>query len=174
MWKRRLEGDGWLVQAEVTFNRYGERGSVDLLAYHAVHRILLVIEVKVVIFELQRLLIPIDRKLRLSTAIAAQFGWRLAGAVPVLVIADTTTSRRRIASHAALLSRFALRGAEANAWLRQPDGVPLPTGLLCIARAPKARSGDRRRTGRQRIRLRTPNSRSNHDAITIESTVSNA
>lgn len=35
---RRLESWGWQVRAEVSFNWYGDRGRIDLLAYHAAHR----------------------------------------------------------------------------------------------------------------------------------------
>jgi transcriptional regulator with XRE-family HTH domain len=37
---------GWDVEPEFTFNHYGERGSVDVLAWHPLTRSLLLIEVK--------------------------------------------------------------------------------------------------------------------------------
>jgi len=33
-WTRRLESFGWIVRSEVSFNRYGDRGRIDLLTYH--------------------------------------------------------------------------------------------------------------------------------------------
>jgi len=44
-----LRGHGWLVAAEASFNRYGERGSIDVLAFHPADRVVLVVEVKSVI-----------------------------------------------------------------------------------------------------------------------------
>ena len=32
---QRLRPDGWEVATEVSFNVYGERGSIDILAFHA-------------------------------------------------------------------------------------------------------------------------------------------
>jgi hypothetical protein len=42
---RLLVTGGWLVQLEVTFSEYGERGSIDVLGWHPVARGLLVGEV---------------------------------------------------------------------------------------------------------------------------------
>jgi hypothetical protein len=44
-------------------------------------------------------------------------------------------------------------------WLRAPAG-PVPTGLLILAKAPHAYRGDRRRAGRQRVRVPSGGSRS--------------
>ena len=41
-----LEGLGWVTGAEVSFAVYGERGSIDLVAWHPGTRVLLIIEVK--------------------------------------------------------------------------------------------------------------------------------
>ena len=43
---RRLAAGGWVTLAEVTFNHYGERGSVDIVAWHPPTGTLLLIEVK--------------------------------------------------------------------------------------------------------------------------------
>ena len=43
---RLLDRFGWEVQPEVSYSEFGERGSIDLLAWHAGTRTLLVIEVK--------------------------------------------------------------------------------------------------------------------------------
>jgi transcriptional regulator with XRE-family HTH domain len=48
----RLEGDGWTVAPEVSFSDFGDRGSVDLLAWHPATRTLLVVELKT---ELERM-----------------------------------------------------------------------------------------------------------------------
>ena len=79
-WKQMLERSGWLVDVELTFNNYGERGSIDLFAWHAATRTLLVIEIKTVIVDIQDLLAGIDRKVRIARSLApsaagGQPGW---------------------------------------------------------------------------------------------------
>ena len=41
-----LTADGWTVVPDVSFSIYGERGSIDLLAWHQETRTLMVIELK--------------------------------------------------------------------------------------------------------------------------------
>src|SRR5688500_13691404 len=160
-WKQMLERSGWLVDAELTFNHYGERGSIDLFAWHAATRTLVVIEIKTVIVDIQELLASIDRKARIGRSIALERGWRPARVVPMLLVAEGSTARRRITEHAPLFSRLALRGRAAMAWLREPGRSALqPTGILCMTKLSQARSGDRRRAGRQRIRQGRPDPRS--------------
>lgn len=152
-WKQMLERSGWLVDVERTFNHYGERGSIDLFAWHPATRTLLVIEIKTVIVDIQDLLAGIDRKARIGRSLAAERGWRPAAVVPMLLVAEGSTARRRITEHASLFGNLSLRGRAALAWLRQPQTVSVqPTGVLCMTKLSQARSGDRRRAGRQRIR----------------------
>jgi transcriptional regulator with XRE-family HTH domain len=63
----RLERDGWLVHPEYAFNWRGERGAIDILAWHPATRSLLIIEVETALPDLQDLL---------SVWIASG-GWRL-------------------------------------------------------------------------------------------------
>jgi len=44
---------GWLVRVEVSFNHYGDRGRVDIIAIHPTLRIVLVIEIKSGLGDLQ-------------------------------------------------------------------------------------------------------------------------
>ena len=39
-----LASNGWLVRSEVSFNHYGDRGRVDVLAFHPSARTLIVVE----------------------------------------------------------------------------------------------------------------------------------
>lgn len=159
-WAQWLTRIGWSVGVEVTFSRYGERGSIDILAWHAATGTLLVIEIKTVIVDVQSLLAGLDRKVRNAPFIARERGWQPQAVVPVLIVLEGTTARRRIAEHPALFARFALRGRAGSAWLRNPVGGPAPRGILLMTKLPKARSDDRRRAGRQRIRTNAPVSRS--------------
>ena len=63
----RLRALGWDVAVEVSFARAGERGSIDVLAFHPVHRALAIIEVKSVTPDMQAMLGGIDRKGRLAS-----------------------------------------------------------------------------------------------------------
>ena len=119
-WLRRL---GWEVAPEVSFAIGGERGWIDLLAWHAPTRTLLVIELNTEIVDLQELLGVVDRKTRLAHRIARERGWVAASVATWVVVADGPTNRRRVASHQALL-RTALPedGRTMRRWLREPSG----------------------------------------------------
>ena len=97
---RRLRSAGWEVAAEVTFWIRGERGSVDLLAWHPATRVLLVIEVKSVVPDQQATLSTLDRKARLGREIAGERGWNPLAVGRLLVIGDSRTARRRVDEHA--------------------------------------------------------------------------
>jgi transcriptional regulator with XRE-family HTH domain len=149
---RQLELLGWLVQVEVTFSRYGERGSIDLLAYHPFSGSLLVIEVKTILPDLQAMLRTLDMKVRLAAAEAARFGWRPVSVVPCIVLADGTTNRRRLAQFSGLLARFAVRGRDLRAWLQAPTPLSPGVGLLLLGKVPSTPGDGTRRAGRQRMR----------------------
>ncbi|MGQ0607428.1 MAG: helix-turn-helix transcriptional regulator [Chloroflexota bacterium] len=148
--KRQLEAAGWIVRVEVTFSRYGERGSIDLLALHAATGTLLVVEIKTVIADVQGLLRPIDAKVRLAMDIGRDLGWEPKAVVAALVVSEDSTSRRRVAAHAALFSRFELRGWAARRWLRAPDGGT--SGVLLVVDPSHAAGDAPSQPGRQRIR----------------------
>jgi transcriptional regulator with XRE-family HTH domain len=115
--------EGWTVRPEVSFNVFGERGVVDLLAWHEPTQTLIVIEIKTEIVDVGELLGTLDRKARLALTIAADLGWRPRTVATWLVVADTMTNRRRIAAHAATFrAAFPVRGRAMAAWLRQPVG----------------------------------------------------
>jgi hypothetical protein len=50
---RRLVGSGWIAEVEVSFSIWGERGSIDILAFHPRFGALLVVEVKSVVADSQ-------------------------------------------------------------------------------------------------------------------------
>lgn len=124
-----LQSLGWLVAVEVSFNHYGERGRYDLLAFHPATGIVLVVEIKTAVGDVQATLGILDVKVRLALDIARQHGWsepRIA--IPALVIADERQQHRVLHQHAALFSRLSLRGRSARAWLQAPSAGP--SGLL--------------------------------------------
>lgn len=135
----------------MTYSVYGERGSIDDLAFDAVTGILLVTELKTGVHDGQRTVAKLDEKVRLAATVARRFGWVVDGVVPAMVVADTRTSRRRVHDHHALFGRFDCRGRGGRAWLRDPGRVPV-AGLLLFVPLSDVRGTHGRRAGRQRVR----------------------
>lgn len=134
-----LSRHGWSTLVEVSFSIWGERGSVDVLGWHAATRTLLVVEVKSVVPDLQATLRDLDRKTRLGPEIAAPHGWTPATVGRLLVVAESPTSRSRVRQHGAVLGKaLPNRGADARAWLREPRG-PF-RGLLFLSNAAHTRT----------------------------------
>src|SRR6478752_608474 len=98
---RLLLARGWEVAPEATFSIYGERGSIDVLAFHPPTGSLLVIEVKSAIPDVQATIAGIDRKVRLAAQVARDRGWLVTSVSRWLVVPDTTTTRRRLEQHMA-------------------------------------------------------------------------
>ena len=133
-----LAGRGWLVRTEVSFNHFGDRGRVDVLALHPTARALIVCEVKSAIGDTQDTSGTLDVKVRLARTIAAGVGWDdVVAVVPALVVGDGRMARRVVRAHPAQFARFFLRGRSAVAWLRRPIGAP--SGLLWFAKLPDSR-----------------------------------
>lgn len=118
---RRL---GWLVEIELTYSEYGERGSYDILAFMPTLGILLVIEVKTELASAELTLRKLDEKTRLAAKIASdRFGWRATSVSRFLVLPEITTERRRVARHSAIFERaLPSRNLEIRRWLEKPTG----------------------------------------------------
>lgn len=118
---RRL---GWHVEVEVTFSRFGDRGSIDLLAWHASTQTLLVVEIKTELASVEGLLRPLNLKQRLAPDIAReQFGWDSLAVGKLVVFPEDRTARRVVARHASLLqAALPARTREARRWLAAPSG----------------------------------------------------
>jgi hypothetical protein len=111
------------VAPEVSFAVYGERGWIDLLCWHAETQILLVVELKTEIADIQELIGVVDRKARLAKQIGRARGWNPRAVAVWVVVAEGATNRRRVATHDALLrAAFPADGAELREWLRRPSG----------------------------------------------------
>jgi hypothetical protein len=121
---RLLQESGWEVATEVSFNIRGERGTIDLLAYHAETGSLLVVEIKSVVPDLQAMLGTLDRKVRLASTVARDRGWRASTVSRLLVLPDDRTARRRVDRHAAIFrSALPARTSRVRRWLKGPVGV---------------------------------------------------
>ena len=149
---RRLTAYGWTADVEVSFSLWGERGSIDVLGYHAATGIVLVTEVKSVVPDSQATLIGVDRKTRLAPEIAKARGWTCRGVARLLVVGDSTTSRRRIgALGTTYRNAFPVSGREVDRWLRDPR-EPI-SGLLFVPNTRQVH-GRAATTGMQRVRKR--------------------
>jgi len=153
-WAQRRPG--WVSRAEVTYNHYGERGTIDELAFHAPSGTLLVVELKTVIADAGRAAGRLDQKERLAAGIARRFGWAVARVVPCLVVAEARTNRRRVEQHTAIFGRFECRGRSAMAWLRDPSARVGPSGVLLFVPLSGVRGTHGRQAGRQRVRHSRP------------------
>jgi transcriptional regulator with XRE-family HTH domain len=92
---------GWVARPEVSFSMRGERGLIDILAWHPPTRSLLVIEVKTEVVDVGETVGTLDRKRRLAGSIAEGLGWATDSVSCALVVGDTRTNHRRIAEHRA-------------------------------------------------------------------------
>jgi Predicted transcriptional regulators len=135
-----LTSSDWEVATEVSFSICGERGSIDILAFHAATGSLLVIEVKSVVPDMQAMLGGIDRKGRLARDIARDRGWQVTSVTRLLVLPDDRTARRRVDTHAATF-RTALpaRTIDVRGWIRHPQGTKHGVLFLSDARHPSTR-----------------------------------
>jgi transcriptional regulator with XRE-family HTH domain len=154
---RLLADDGWEVAVEVSFNHFGDRGSVDVLGWHHAARALLVIEVKSVIPDAQGTISSHDRKTHLAGVIGKSRGWEPEIVGSLLVVADSSTSRRRVLQLADVFgTAYPARAIVVRRWLRAPVG-----GLSGLLFLPNIQGdGTRRRpASRERVQRarRSPN-----------------
>jgi transcriptional regulator with XRE-family HTH domain len=145
-----LRASGWDVAVEVSFSEWGERGSIDVFAWHRLTGIVLVVEVKSILPDSQATIHGLDRKARLAAKLAEDRGWKCRGVARLLVIGATDTSRRRVSRLAATYeAAFPLRGSELRHWLRDPREPA--SGLLSLS---YDRPGRANATAAARLRVR--------------------
>lgn len=118
---RLLTTLGWEVRPEVSFNWYGERGVVDLVAWHAATRTVLLIELKTELADVNDLLAANGRRRRLAATIVEPLGWKPEAVAQWVAIADSRTNQRRLAAHRSLLrAAFPLDGRAIAGFLAHP------------------------------------------------------
>ncbi|HET7167744.1 MAG TPA: helix-turn-helix transcriptional regulator [Candidatus Limnocylindrales bacterium] len=153
-WLRSL---GWDVATEVTFNVRGERGAIDILAFHEPSGSLLVVEIKSVVPDLQAMLGALDRKVRLAIDIARERGWHVRTVSRLLVLPDDRTARRRVDQHGStFLAALPARTVQVRRWLRAPLGRL--DGILFLSDAHDT-SARQRVAGHRSLDRCTPRSR---------------
>src|SRR5439155_21458562 len=136
---------------------FGERGVVDLIAWHETTRSLLVIELKTEFVDMNELIGTLDRKQRNAAQIARERGWLVdPSSVSVwVIVADTSTNRQRAGDHRTMLgTAYPSDGRSMRGWLRKPAGV-----IRCLSFWPVSRPGTRtagtgaRQPVRHRVRV---------------------
>ena len=149
---------GWLTEPEVSFSARGERGVIDIVAWHSVSRSLLVIELKTRIVDISTLMATMDVRRRMAGPIASDRGWDPAAIGLWVVVAPARTNARALAEHATVLrTKFPDDGRVMRRWLVRPSGAVAALSFL-----PKARLADPGRdpTTPRRVRRPAPSVRS--------------
>jgi hypothetical protein len=146
-----LRASGWLAMPEVSYSRFGERGSFDLLAWHERTRSLLVVEIKTELVSVEATLRKLDEKVRLAPGIAVdRAGWVASDVSRLLVLPRSSRCHRQVARHAVVIDlALPARSAAARAWLRRPIGRFAGVLFASTIHRNIARRG---RSGRTRIR----------------------
>ncbi len=121
---RSLTGLSWEPLPEVTYNIFGERGSIDILAFHRATASLLVIEVKTELTSIEETLRRLDQKVRLAAQIGQQrFSSPIATTSSLLVLPDTAAARRQFMRHHDVLDpAFPAGNVAIRRWLAAPVG----------------------------------------------------
>ncbi|HSW41959.1 MAG TPA: helix-turn-helix transcriptional regulator [Patescibacteria group bacterium] len=121
---------GWEFATEVTFSRWGERGTIDILAWHAHTRTLLIIELKTEIPDPAGVVAQVDRYERLAPWIGRARGWDPLRVATWVLVAESDLNRRQVARHRVMLrNAFPLNGQFLRRWLRDPSaGSTRPAG----------------------------------------------
>jgi transcriptional regulator with XRE-family HTH domain len=145
---------GWAIAPEVSFSEYGERGIIDILAWHAPTRTLLVIELKTEIVDVQETVGTLDRKRRLAAKIAAARGWHAAAVAVWLIVAESSANRQRVRTHRTMLrAAFPVDGRQIRRWLDSPTGAPAALSFLANAGGSNANQSF---AAQKRVRVPSP------------------
>jgi len=114
-----LTAAGWEVVPERSFLIWGERGVIDIVAWLAPSRTLLIVELKTEIVDVQRLIGTVDRYRRLAPQVVRDLGWEPVTVGAWVAVAESPTNRRRLGEPATV---------------RPPPGTVLP--IRCVRGEP--------------------------------------
>ena len=153
---RELRDLGWEIVVEFGFNHYGDRGSIDVLAWHPATRTLLIVEVKSILTDLQATFTSLATKVRIVPMLARRdLGWNVRSVCRLVVMPGTTANRTTVARHRATFDVVLPdRMPSIRSWLRNPNGSIAGLWLLSsmptrtatnVIRVRKGLPGQRRR-----------------------------
>jgi transcriptional regulator with XRE-family HTH domain len=118
-----LRANGWDLIPELSFSVWGERGVIDIVAWHGATRTLLVIELKTEIVDVQATIGTVDRYRRLAASLVRERGWVPDRVATWVAVADSSANRQRLADHVTVLrAAFPNDGRTVRRWLRRPVG----------------------------------------------------
>lgn len=142
----------WEVAPEVSFSIYGERGVIDIVAWHSGRRALLIIELKTDIADVNELVGTFDRKRRLAREIVKERGWEPTTVSGWVIVSAGRTNRARVAAHSAMLrAAFPFDGRSVTGWLANPTR-PISALSMWSGRGAPSASGRRIRVANGRMR----------------------
>jgi transcriptional regulator with XRE-family HTH domain len=138
---------------EVGFNHFGDRGSADVVGWHAVRRALAIAEVKTRFDDLQAMHASFDRKVRnLPMVLEREAGWSAQEIGRLLVAPATHGNRSILQRHASTLATmWPDDGRRTRAWLSSDRPMGSMGGILLVPTAalpPAARPRQRIRAAR--------------------------
>ncbi len=137
---------GRMIEPEVSYNEWGERGRFDLLGLDSASGVVDVVEVKAELTNLQDTLGTLDAKSRLAMAVTRRLGWPARETRILLAVAATARNRMLVASHPSLFAGFEQHSLSAK-WVRGGAGTRV---LFWV---PALRAGRRHWiAGRRRVR----------------------
>jgi transcriptional regulator with XRE-family HTH domain len=117
---RLLMAAGWEARVE----SLSAAGAIDVLAFEPRRQMLLVVEVKTRVVDIQRTLRDLGLRRAAARVAGLQFGWHAAGVSALLVIGATSAQRRLVASHRSIFrAAFPVQGWDARRWLRAPGAA---------------------------------------------------
>jgi DNA-binding Xre family transcriptional regulator len=149
----RRDSPEWQIVPEASFSIWGERGVIDLLAWHPGRRALLVIELKTELVDVGETLGTMDRKQRLASKVAAERGWEAATVSGWIIVASGRTNERRLASfRSTLRAAYPADARQMRAWLKAPVGSIAALSIWHGASPRSTRTGSATLTAAQRIR----------------------
>jgi transcriptional regulator with XRE-family HTH domain len=119
-----LEIGGWLALPEVSFARDGSRGVIDVVAWHAASRTLLLIELKTRIVDINDLMAKMDIRRRVAWQIAADNGWDPIAIGVWVVVAPGRSNARALADHATVATKVSRRRSHGSTLAREAEGTP--------------------------------------------------
>ena len=142
---------GWEVEPEVSFSHFGDRGSIDVLAWKAAERAVAIFEIKPDLTSVEETNRRLDVKRRLIAGIVRERrGWAPDTVGTFLVLPDESTARRRVSAHPrTFATRYPNPGRGVRAWLRAPRG---PFAAVWFLSGTGPGSGKREPGGPDRVR----------------------
>jgi transcriptional regulator with XRE-family HTH domain len=154
---------GWQAVPEVSFNQFGERGTIDILAWHASTGIVLVVELKTAIVDINNLMSTMDKRRRLALKIASDLGWKAEAVATWVVVAAGRSNDRALAEHATVLrTKFPGDGRSMRRWLARPAG-----DIAALSFLPKARLSDLGRDARTPRRISARSSSAKEQVLSV-------